>query len=142
MSNLKLSKISDVKIEKDRTDGKAARSYYTAEFIDAENPFNAPRIRNFFQQHSADGKTTVWKGGNPELVKQFLGKLIPGAIVSKQVEPYTVEGNATPATKFTTVCLSHESVEQVFKAAGMVIVTDTNDTPIVAETAGNKALVA
>ena len=41
--------------------------------------------------------------------------LIPGEIVTREVEPYSIGENTV--TKYTTVVLSNESVEAVFRAA-------------------------
>lgn len=124
MNLVQLTKISEVKTEKERSDKKVSRQYYTAEFSDPSNPFNAPRIRNFYQQHNVTGDACAWKGAEPSKVVQFLNKTIPGAIVKRNVAPYKVEGSENTATKFTTVCLAHEDITAVFKAAGHTIIED------------------
>lgn len=130
MSNLKLNAISPVKTEKEgsvRTDGKINRQYYTATFSNPANPFGKTVSRTFWQQHSADGTTAEWKGGDPVQVRAFLGKLIPGSIVAKTVEPYEIiglGGEVRYATTYTAVVLDGETVESVFKAQGKVIVTE------------------
>lgn len=118
---LKLISISATKTEKSRTDGKISRQYYTATFGDSENPFAASVIRNIFQSHVGDeGKTAIWRGGNPSEVAQFIGKTIPGAIVTKLVVPYTI-GEKT-VNKYTTVVYFNEDVATVFKSCGHPLV--------------------
>lgn len=121
MSHLKLVSISEVKTEKGRIDGKVSRQYYTAMFSNPSNPFAKTVSRTFWQQHNADGTSAEWRGANPSEVKTFIGKLIPGQIVSSQVEAYDITGNdgaIREANSYTTVVLDGENVVSVFKAAG------------------------
>lgn len=120
--------MSAIASEKVRKDGKVSRQFYTAEFSDPSNPFAKTVKRNFFQDHSADGKTAAWRGGNPETVKKFLNKEIPGSIVSKSVETYKVnEGqeDEREAKSFTTVILGNENEKSVFNTLGHPIVDAT-----------------
>ena len=128
---LKLVSISEVKTEKVRTDGKASRQYYSAVFSDPNNPFAKTVQRNFFQQHNADGTEGIWKGGNPSEVKQFIGKTIPGEIVSETVEAYQIDGRSVGT--YSTVVLSGENKATVFKSCGHVIAIA--QTSVVAEKA-------
>lgn len=116
MKTVKLISISEVKTEKQRTDGKSSRQYYTAYFADVMNPFAKQIQRNIFQSHSADGKTANWRAGNPELVKNFIGKEIPGQFVNSKVEPYQIDGRTV--TTYTTVVLEGENVDSIFKQSG------------------------
>jgi hypothetical protein len=125
MNQLKLVSISEVKTEKARVDEKVSRQYYTATFSNPANPFGRTVSRTFWQQHNADGTQATWKGANPSEVKQFIGKLIPGRIVSSKVEAYDITdslGNIREASTYTAVVLDGETPEAVFKASGKVIV--------------------
>ena len=118
---VKLLSIGEVKTEKARKDGKKSRQYYTAMFQELGNPFAPAVQRNFFQAHNADGTETYWKGGNPEEVKPFLNKALPGSIVSRQVPDYEIaqaDGTTRTVNRYTTVVLGHETVESVFRAQG------------------------
>lgn len=106
---LKLVAISDIKTAKDN------RAYYAAQFQDPTNPFAKTVTRMFWQQKDAAG-TPVWRGADPEIVKTFVGKTLPGAIVTKEVEDYQI-GERTINT-YTTVVLGSELDLQVFKAMG------------------------
>lgn len=117
---LKLIGITEVKSEKKRSDKKVSRQYYTAEFADQSNPFAKTVKRNFFQTHNADGSAAEWRGASPEAVTPFIGKEIPGAIVSKAVEAYTIGEGADQrdASTYTTIVLGNENIESVFKGLG------------------------
>lgn len=133
---LKLISISATKTEKARTDDKVSRQYYTATFGDSENPFVPSVIRNVFQSHVGDeGKTAVWRGGNPTEVAQFVSKTIPGAIVTRAVAPYTI-GERT-VNKYTTVVYDNEDVAIVFKSCGHLLIAEAVSAPIVKEQALN-----
>lgn len=135
MSTLKLNKISEIKTEKERTDGKVSRQYYTATFSNPSNPFSKTVSRVFWQQHNVEGTEATWKAGDPKEVKQFIGKTIPGQIVSSKVEAYDITdtlGTTREANTYTAVVLEGELPETVFKAAGKVLL----------ETAPSPAMVA
>ena len=95
MSHLQLVSISEVKTEKVRIDNKVSRQYYTATFANPANPFGKTVSRTFWQQHNIEGTETTWKTANPALVKTFIGKLIPGTIVSSPVEEYDIVNQGT-----------------------------------------------
>lgn len=121
MSTLKLLSVSEVKTEKSRKDGKKSRQYYTAMFQELGNPFAPAVQRNFFQAHNADGTECIWKGANPSDVASFVGKAVPGSIVSRQVPDYEIsqaDGTSRTVNRYTTVVLGHETVESVFRAQG------------------------
>lgn len=126
MSHLKLISISPVKTEKARKDEKVSRQYYTAAFTNPANPFGKVVSRTFWQQHNADGTEATWKAADPALVKDFVGKLIPGQIVSSKVEEYDIvnegTGEVRQASTYTAVVLEGETAQSVFKASGKVIV--------------------
>lgn len=119
---LVLVAISAIATEKERKDSKKSRDFYTAEFKNPLNPFLKTIKRNFFQTHSADGKTASWVGADPKAVSQFIGKEIPGYIANKAVEAYEIVDQATKevreANSFTTVVLDGENEAGVFKALG------------------------
>ena len=125
MKTVKLVSISEVKTEKQRTDGKISRKYYTAYFADAHNPFAKQVQRNIFQSHSTDGTVATWKSGDPMLVKSFVGKEIPGQFVNSTVETYKIDDR--DVSTFTTVVLEGENVNTIFKQNGHPIVTKAED---------------
>jgi hypothetical protein len=126
MSHLQLVSISEVKTEKSRIDNKVSRQYYTATFANPANPFGKTVSRTFWQQHNIEGTETTWKTANPALVKTFIGKLIPGTIVSSPVEEYDIvnqgTGEVRTASTYTAIVLEGENAYSVFKAAGKVMV--------------------
>lgn len=127
MSTLKLVSVSEVKTEKEgssRSDGKVNRQYYTAEFNNPANPFGKSVRRTFWQQHNADGTLAEWRGANPKDVSKFIGKEIPGRIVSGTTEAYEIisyGGEVREATTYTAVVLDGETPEAVFKASGKIL---------------------
>ena len=140
--NLQLVSISEVKTEKERVDGKVSRQYYTATFINPENPFSKAVSRVFWQQHNVEGTEATWKTANPDLVKKFVGKLIPGRIVSSVVEEYDIvnagTGEVRTATTYTAVVLEGETAQAVFKAAGKTIVEAAPTNALVATADNSK----
>jgi len=139
MKKLILVSMSEVKTEKTRTDGKVSRKYYTARFADASNPFAKGVQRNVFQAHSADGKTASWKGGNPDQVRSFIGKEIPGQMVNCTVEPYTIGENKN-ITSYTTALLDGENIVAILKQAGHKLASTSSATPEVAKASAAEAL--
>ena len=138
MNNLQLVSISPVKTEKSRIDNKVSRQYYTASFANPANPFGKVVSRTFWQQHNADGTEATWKTANPELVKTFVGKLIPGQIVSSVVEEYDITdslGNIRAASTYTAVVLEGENAQSVFKAAGKIMVEAVDSVAAASEVA-------
>lgn len=116
MKTVKLISISEVKTEKVRTDGKVSRKYYTAYFADSLNPFAKQTQRNIFQDHNQDGTVAIWKSGDPAIVKNFIGKEIPGQIVNCSVAPYDINGRMVDS--FTTVLLDGEKLSAILKQSG------------------------
>ena len=111
--------------DKDGIDGKLnltsdGRKYYIAAFRDPSNPFGAERTRVIAQTTDSEDNP-VWKAGNPSLIKQFVGKNIPGDIVTKSVVPYTVDGREVMS--YTSVVLKGETITSVFKAQGHALMT-------------------
>lgn len=121
MRTLKLVSISEVKTENRTADSKPARKFYTAYFMDPINPFAKQQQRNFFQDHVGEkgSETCVWKSGDPAIVSKFVGKEIPGQIISCNVEPYKIDGRAV--NSFTTVLLESDKLTSVLKQAGHVL---------------------
>lgn len=111
---LTLVSISAISTEKPRSDKKVSRKFYTAYFADPANPFARKQQRNFFQDHlDEEGTVAGWKTGDPEIVKGFIGKQIPGEIVNCTVKPYQI-GDRT-VTSYTTVVLGGENLTKVLK---------------------------
>lgn len=114
LSNSASSTVVD---DKDGIDGKINvtsdnRKYYIASFRDPSNPFGVERVRMFAQTTDSEGNP-VWKSGNPTLIKSFVGKLVPGDIITRQVPPYMV-GERMVDT-FSCIVLKNESINSVFK---------------------------
>lgn len=131
MNTLRLKAITEPKVAKDN------RQYYTATFQDPANPFAKEVARNFWQQFNGAGEP-VWKGANPAEVKPFLGKVIPGKIVTAVVEPYSITGTngvERTANTYTTVVLGSELEMVVFKSLGHPIAEEAKveEAAIVAE---------
>lgn len=106
---LRLLSLGDVKTAKDQ------RQYYAATFQDPTNPFAKSISRIFWQQKNAAGDAE-WRGADPEAVKPFLGKLLPGYIATKKVEAFDINGRQVDT--YTTVILGSELESQIFKAMG------------------------
>lgn len=96
------------------------RKYYLAVFQDLDNPFQSTRFRVISQQFDSTGNS-IWKGGDPAMIKNYIGKALPGAIVSRQVEPFTItsqDGTEREVTSYTCVALKGENIVQLFNRAG------------------------
>ena len=76
------------------------RKYYVAVFTDPDNPFSPERYRVVSQTTDAAGNP-VWKSGRPSKLKNFIGKTIPGDLVTKEVEDYQVGDNTVNVYKAT-----------------------------------------
>lgn len=129
--SLKLVALSAVSTAKDD------RQYYTAEFQDPSNPFAKTVKRNFWQQKNAAG-TPEWRGADPAVVKNFVGRTIPGQLMTAKVEPYTVIGAGgveRTANIFTTAILGSELPEQVFKSLNHPLAVEAAVEETVAEAA-------
>ena len=120
MGKLIVMKISDLRTEKDgssRKDGKANRQNYTLYFRDSENPLTGAAQRNFFQDHSQDGKLAFWgKDLDYTSAKALVGKEISGDITRLEVEPYDINGRQ--ATSFTCVVLKGEDAATIARRNG------------------------
>ena len=124
---VRLSAKADAQLvdDKDGVNGKLnltsdGRKYYIAVFRDPSNPFGAERTRVIAQTTDSEDNP-VWKAGNPALIKQFVGKNIPGDIVTKSVVPYTVDGREVMS--YTSVVLKGETITSVFKSQGHQLMT-------------------
>lgn len=116
MKQLKVIGISNVKEEKPRSDGKKSRKYYTLYFADAENLLTNKGQRNFFENHTPDGKDTFWKCADPSTAKSLVGTLISGEIVRAEVEPYQI--GERMATSTTVVLLKGEFLASIVSQSG------------------------
>ena len=108
------------------------RKYYLAVFQDLDNPFQATRFRVISQQFDSTGNP-IWKGGDPAMIKNYIGKALPGAIVTKQVEPYEVQsqdGTAREVTSYTCVALKGENIVQLFNRAGHTLSSETTSSAV------------
>ena len=120
--NIRLSSKPDAQVveDKDGIDGKLnmtsdGRKYYIATFRDPSNPFGVERTR-VIAQTTDSSDNPVWRSGNPAIIKQFVGKQIPGDIVTRQVPAYMV-GDRT-VDSCSLVVLKNESITSVFKSNG------------------------
>ena len=125
--SVRLSAKADAQLvdDKDGINGKLnltsdGRKYYIAVFRDPSNPFGAERTRIIAQTTDSEDNP-VWKSGNPALIKQFVGKNIPGDIVTKSVVPYDVDGREVMS--YTSVVLKGETITSVFKSQGHQLMT-------------------
>ena len=118
MKKVKLLSISTIKTEKERTDGKVSRKFYTAYFMNSSNPFAKPLQRNIFQQHvGEEGKEVNWKGGDPAIISTYVGKELDGQFISNIfVKPYEVSGKMVNTT--SVILLDGEKLETILKQAG------------------------
>ena len=98
------------------------RGYYLTEFKDPTNPFGQVRTRVIAQQFDSTGNP-IWKAGAPNVIKNYVGKLIAGDIVTKDVEPYQI-GDRT-LTSYTCVILKGENVATAFKRQGHPLVSES-----------------
>lgn len=132
MKSLKLVSVTATATAKD------GREYYGAEFQDPSNPFARTVKRNFWQQKNAQG-VAEWRGADPSVVKNFIGKTVPGEMITAKVEQYEIigsDGTVRNANTFTTVILGNELAEQVFKSLGHPLAETTSiNAPAVQEPA-------
>ena len=106
--------------DKDGVEGKLNvtsddRKYYVATFREEDNPFGIERNRVISQVMDSQGNAT-WRSGNPALIKKFIGKTIPAAIITRSVEPYAVGDNTVDT--YSCVVLKGESISTIFKSQG------------------------
>jgi hypothetical protein len=100
------------------------RKYYVAVFSDAENPLAQERTRIVSQNFDSQGNP-VWKAGRPSKMKKFIGSLLPGEIVTREVNDYEVGENTVSI--YTCVVLKNESISTVFKQQGHEILGNQDD---------------
>ena len=106
------------------------RKYYLAIFQDLDNPFQATRFRVISQQFDSTGNS-IWKGGDPNQIKNYVGKALPGAIVNKQVEAYDVtsqDGTVRSVNTYTCVALKGENIVQLFSRAGHTLMSEATSS--------------
>lgn len=130
MSKLKLVSVSELKTEKREKDKKANRSYFSAKFVDIDNPFVGKTV-NIFQIHKDDGKTTDWSGIDYHTAKSMVGQIVEGELVKANVEPYQIGENTFNTT--TVVVLKGQSLAEVVRQQGKKL---SNSQPMVKEILG------
>ena len=91
------------------------RKYYIAVFTDPDNPLSSERYRMVSQTTDSAGNS-VWKSGRPSKLKNFIGKTLPGDIVTREVEEYEVGENTVSI--YSCVVLKGESISTVFRQQG------------------------
>jgi len=114
---------------------KDSRQYYDAEFRDVANPFLPSKTRRFWQQLDGQGNP-VWKGANPDQVKSFLNKQIPGEILTLEVEPYEIDldnGETRTVNTYTAVVMGGELPAAVFKSLGRTVVSNEAEAAAIVE---------
>lgn len=113
--NLVINDITDVKKEKERTDGKCQRMYYVAYPQSLDN-ITAARGVTMWQSHNSDGTSAIWKTApNPARVRRVVDAgddfHLPGFVVNIELtQSYDVNGNST--NKTTLYVPSMEQLEQ------------------------------
>ena len=131
MSKLKLVAVSELKTEKREKDKKATRSYFSAKFVDIDNPFVGNTVY-IFQIHKDDGKTTDWSGIDYATAKSMIGQIVEGELVKANVKPYQIGENTFSTT--TVVVLKGQSLAEVVRQQGKVLVESSQ--PMVKEILG------
>jgi hypothetical protein len=119
-----LKSITECKTAKD------GRLYFTAEFKSGSNPF-LPSVRRMFSQTKDSNGAWYWKAANPDDIKVFIGKALPGEIITKKVVPYTIEDSdptkpAREVDNYTTVIFAGEEASKVLRSMGHIL---DNETP-------------
>ena len=127
---LKLVAVSELKTEKRTKDKKANRSYFSAKFVDIDNPFVGKTV-NIFQIHKDDGKTTDWSGIDYHMAKSMVGQIVEGELVKANVEPYQIGENTFNTT--TVVVLKGQSLADVVRQQGKKL---SSSQPMVKEILG------
>lgn len=130
MSKLKLVSVSELKTEKREKDKKANRSYFSAKFVDIDNPFVGKTV-NIFQIHKDDGKTTDWSGIDYHTAKSMIGQIVEGELVKANVEPYQIGENTFNTT--TVAVLKGQSLADVVRQQGKKL---SSSQPMVKEILG------
>jgi hypothetical protein len=130
---LRVEEMSDVKVEKDRIDGKKPREFYTLAFSDAANPLKLWRTRNFFQHHSPDGTEAYWRGANPADAKAMVGSKIKGEMMKVPVEPYEIidgTGVSRTVNNFTIIVFDGDDIPSVVRSYGHLLAGQLNSIGI------------
>jgi hypothetical protein len=131
---VKLSSNTEAKVEKDSDGingkinvGVDGRKYYLAEFEDPENFMAATRMR-VVSQSGSEGAAS-WRLPSPKKMLANVGRDLPGAIITRFVEPYEVNGRMVDT--YSTIVFGGEIIENVFQKAGHIIIGTTPDPTIV-----------
>ena len=111
---------ADVKDSKDGVNGKInvsedGREYYISVFTDPSNPL-APERYRVISQTTDSNDNPVWRAGRPSKMKNFIGKVLPGDIITREVEEYEVGENTVSI--YSCVVLKGESISTVFRQQG------------------------
>ena len=107
------------KINITNEDGKEPRKYYIVEFGSVDNPFAYTRFRVISQTHDATG-SPVWRAGSPDTIRKFMGKTVPGDLITREVVPYDIDDKTV--NTFTCAVLKGENIYNIFKSFGHVII--------------------
>jgi hypothetical protein len=133
MSKLIITSVSELKTEKERSDKKVSRQFYTAYLRDTENLLTGSIQRNFFQDHNQDGTKAFWgKSLDYATAKASIGKEVSGEIVRLNVEPYDINGRM--ASSFTCLVLKNEDAATIAKQNGHTVVNSIASVQPVKET--------
>ena len=93
--------------------------YYIIDFMSIHSPLSLHRSRLMFQSLNKNGKP-VWRRITPNKAKEFIGSVIPGDIVTREVIPYKIKDKLVNVA--TYVVLPGENIYKVFQGHGHIIV--------------------
>ena len=128
--NVRLSDNPDAEILQDETgvdgyinitdsDQSEPIKYYIIDFMSIHSPLSLHRSRVMFQSLNKNGNP-VWRRITPNKAKEFIGSVIPGDIVTREVIPYKINDKLVNVA--TYVVLPGENIYKVFKGHGHIIV--------------------
>lgn len=103
------------------------REFLIVDLQDADNIFSTPKTRTIFQQFDSTGKP-VWR---IPINKVKTGVVVPGTIVTMEVEPYDITSNGKTNTvnTYSAAVFGHEIAETVFLNAGHKPIGSTRELP-------------
>ena len=93
--------------------------YYIIDFMSIHSPLSLHRSRIMFQSLNKNGNP-VWRRITPDKAKEFIGSVIPGDIVTREVIPYKIKDKLVNVA--TYVVLPGENIYKVFQGHGHIIV--------------------